>query len=308
MSQTAAFRQLASDAMRGSPVLVSTGTTCAEVVRRMTEAAVESVLVTHADATICGIVTEQDIVRRLALRLSGDVPVERVMTAPVHSIHAADYLYHAIATMRRLRLRHMPVIDDTGQVVGLLHLHEALARVSAQLVTLIDRLTHADTLEGLTHVKVAQIDVAHALFTDNVPASEIQTLLSDINRDLHRRVIALALHDMAVQGWGAPPVAFAAIVMGSCGRGESHLCSDQDNGFILADYPDDEHIRIDPYFIELATRMTRMLDTVGLPLCSGHVMATNPLWRKTLSQWCEQTSRWMQKRSPASLQTCGHLL
>lgn len=71
----------------------------------------------------------------------------------------------------------MPVVDDTGHVVGLLHLHEALASVSVQLVSLIDRLTHADTVEGLTDVKAAQIDVAHALFAKRQPWMRTSTII-----------------------------------------------------------------------------------------------------------------------------------
>jgi len=92
-------------------------------------------------------------------------------------------------------------------------------------------------------------------------------------------------------------VAFAMIVMGSAGRGESLLHPDQDNGLVLADYPDSEHGRIDSYFIELAERLTRNLATVGFPLCSGNVMATNPVWRKTLTQWREQIDGWTRRRS-----------
>ncbi len=106
---------------------------------------------------------------------------------------------------------------------------------------------------------------------------------------------------MEAEGWGAPPVAFAAIVMGSGGRGENFLYPDQDNGFILDDYPDAEHNRIDPFFIELAERLTRDLDAVGLPLCRGYVMATNPLWRKTRSQWREQLKVWGRRHSFVAL-------
>jgi signal-transduction protein with cAMP-binding, CBS, and nucleotidyltransferase domain len=103
-------------------------------------------------------------------------------------------------------------------------------------------------------------------------------------------------------GWGAPPVDFALIIMGSGGRGENYLYPDQDNGFILDDYPDEDHTRIDGWFIELAERMTKMLDAIGFPFCRGHVMATNPLWRKTRSQWREQLLVWGRRRSTITVQ------
>jgi signal-transduction protein with cAMP-binding, CBS, and nucleotidyltransferase domain len=283
------------------PVQVAPNSTCAEAVERMTRGAADSVLVVGSDGAIRGIVTEQDVTRRIAFQRAGDAPIETVMTAQVRTIRERDYLYHAIAYMRRSRLRHMPVVDDGGQVVGLLNLDEALAASSEQLVGLINRLTHEETLAGLKEVKTAQVEVADALFGDGVPAPEIQALISEINLDIYRRVIALSVKNMREAGWGEPPVEMAAIVMGSGGRGESYLFPDQDNGFILGDYPDNEHNRIDAYYIELADRMTVMLDKVGIPLCRGNVMATNPVWRKTVSQWRRQIDIWMRKRSDVAI-------
>jgi signal-transduction protein with cAMP-binding, CBS, and nucleotidyltransferase domain len=114
-------------------------------------------------------------------------------------------------------------------------------------------------------------------------------------------VLESAIAEMADEGWGAPPVPFTLLIMGSGGRGESFLYPDQDNGFILADYPDADHTRIDTYFIALAERFTKKLDLVGFPLCKGNVMATNPLWRKTESQWKHQFAYWAERRTPVAI-------
>ncbi|MDP6952757.1 MAG: putative nucleotidyltransferase substrate binding domain-containing protein, partial [Alphaproteobacteria bacterium] len=98
-----------------------------------------------------------------------------------------------------------------------------------------------------------------------------------------------------------PPVPFALLVMGSGGRGESLIGADQDNGLILADYDDTEHDRIDAWFREFSAMFCEMLDTIGLPYCRGGVMASNPLWRKTISQWREQVDGWLRRRSAAML-------
>jgi signal-transduction protein with cAMP-binding, CBS, and nucleotidyltransferase domain len=76
---------------------------------------------------------------------------------------------------------------------------------------------------------------------------------------------------------------------------------------VLADYPDAAHGRIDPFFIELAARMTAQLDTLGFPLCRGGVMAINPVWRKTRSQWQAQIRGWLGRRNEVALQLCDVL-
>ena len=126
--------------------------------------------------------------------------------------------------------------------------------------------------------------------------------MSLINNDLHRRVLRLLVAE-----FGPPPVPFACIVMGSGGRGESLLVPDQDNGFVLADYPNDRHDEIDAWFVRLAERMTAALGGLGIPLCRGGVMATSPIWRKSLSQWCQQVGFWMGGRTPEMLLACDIL-
>lgn len=294
--RTAVFRALVADHMRPTAISVEHAAPCAAVVERMRAARASSAVVLGPGGRLVGIVTEQDVCRRIAFQAKDAAPIETAMTAPVETIHAGDHLYRAIARMRRRGLRHMPVVDDGGQVAGVLELHEALAAASAQTITLIDALTREDSLAGLTSVKAAQVEVADALLQEGTPALEIQALLTDINLDIYGRIVRLALAAMATEGWGAPPVPFAVIVMGSGGRGENFLYPDQDNGFVLADYPDSDHDRIDHFYIELAGRMTQALDDVGLPLCKGNVMATNPVWRKSLSQWRSQIGLWMRRR------------
>jgi len=192
-----------------------------------------------------------------------------------------------------------------GVVCGMLSLSEALGYLSERTLELTRLLTHEATLEGLKAVKSAQVELAGALFDDNVPAPEVQLLLTDINRDIHARILRRHLGEMETdKNWGKPPVDFSLIILGSGGRGENFLFPDQDNAFILDGYPDKDHSAIDPFFVELAERMTKDLDAVGLPLCRGFVMATNPVWRKTKRQWRDQVAYWMTSRSPATLRYC----
>jgi signal-transduction protein with cAMP-binding, CBS, and nucleotidyltransferase domain len=260
-----------------------------------------AVVVVDGAGRLIGIVTEHDIARRVALRLPPEAPVERAMTAPVKSVGADDLLYRAIGRMRREKLRHMPVVDGQGRPVGMLDLHAALAAAAERIVDQIDRLTRDASIDGWTEVKRAQAELAQDLLDDNLPAPEIQALVTEINLDIHRRLLEAAIERLRAEGWGEMPVPMTLLIMGSGGRGENFLFPDQDNGFILADYPDAEHARIDAWFIALAERLTAGLDRVGFPFCRGGVMATNPLWRKTASQWRDQIWLWGERRSPVAV-------
>ena len=306
-SQTAPFLRRVREHMHAPLVVVPGDLPALETVARMAKARASAVVVLAADGRVAGILTEQDVTRRIAGRQVGARPIADLMTRPVATIGADQPLYEAIGFMRRLGLRHMPVVDGVGGLCGMLYLHDALAGADPSLVEHVDRLTHATTFEGLREVKAAQVRLAADLFADRAPAPEIQNLISHINNDIYRRVVRLNVDAMQAESWGAPPVAFAVIVMGSGGRGESFLFPDQDNGFILADYPDHEHGRIDTFFVELALRMTTQLDQLNFPLCRGGVMAINPVWRKTSRQWRHQVTRWIQSHSEIAMQLCDVL-
>jgi len=295
-ARTEVFTRLVRDHMGAAPLLVHGDTRCAELLEQIRAQQSSSAVVIDDGGIPLGIVTEQDICRRITFRLDADAPVREAMSRPLWTVNAGDRLFHAIGRMRRRGLRHMPVVQErSGRVVGLLELNTALAVAVGQMVDQIDRLTHAETLRGMEQTKQAQAVVAAQLFDDATPAPAVQAFLTGINSDLHARIVELCLQDMADSGWGPPPVGFDVVVMGSGGRGESFMYPDQDNGFILEDYPDDAHPDVDPWFIELARRMTGSLNRLGFPYCNGHVMATNPLWRKTLPQWQAQVDRWIGK-------------
>jgi CBS domain-containing protein len=300
-SQTKLFRSVARDHMGPKPVEVARTASVGEAVNSMAQAGSRIAIVTDSHGRPAGILTEQDVVRRVAWRAMPDQPVEDVMTAPIVTISTDDHLLNAITTMRRHRLSHVPVIDETGRLAGLLALHDVLFFLSGWFGRLIDQLVQDESLEGLKRVKQYKATLAKDALHDGMPIAAVQALLTEINFELHRRALSHAIDAMAADGWGEPPVPFALIVMGSAGRGESLLAPDQDNGFILADYDDAEHARIDAYFVPLAVRFTQLLDAVGFPLCVGNVMATNPVWRKRISEWRKQIAVWLRRRTETQL-------
>lgn len=285
------------------PPLLTCGaeTPCAEIVARWAEADAALAVVINADGHVLGVLSERDVARRITYRVAPETPVGEVMAAPARTACEGERLHAAVARMRRARLDHLVVVDTAGRLAGTLALPDATAVLATGLMRQIDRLTIEPDPAAPRRTKEGQAHLARALLDDSVPATEVLRLLSDLNDAIYGRVIEDALADMAEGGWGAPPRPFATIVMGSAGRGESLLRPDQDNGFVIADYPDSGHTPIDRFFIELAGRMTRTLDAIGFPYCNGNVMASNPAWRKTLPQWCAQLDGWGRLRHPVAL-------
>ncbi|WP_027961452.1 DUF294 nucleotidyltransferase-like domain-containing protein [Halomonas halodenitrificans] len=153
-----------------------------------------------------------------------------------------------------------------------------------------------------------QSTLVEALVRLDLPAWRIAQLISDHNATLYRRAIRLAEAEMCSQGWGPAPVGYCVLVLGSGGRHESLLGPDQDNAMIIEEYPDARHVEIDGYFQSLGERFTARLDAAGIPLCSGHVMARWPMWRKRLSEWQRQLEIWSAERRTKRVQQANILL
>jgi len=182
------------------------------------------------------------------------------------------------------------------------------SRLPPLLAPLRDALTELGPAPTLSDAHAWQPRLVAALMRLDLPAWRISQLISDHNDWLYHRAIQLAQSEMEGQGWGPPPVAFCVLIMGSGARQESLLAPDQDNGMIIADYPDSRHTEIDGYFQSLGERFTDRLDRAGIPLCSGHVMARWPMWRKRISEWGEQLAIWTAERRTKRVQQANILL
>ncbi|WP_082235379.1 DUF294 nucleotidyltransferase-like domain-containing protein [Halobacillus massiliensis] len=95
---------------------------------------------------------------------------------------------------------------------------------------------------------------------------------------------------------GKPPAPFAFFLMGSAGRFEQQVWSDQDHGIIFEGEDHDQD-----YFLKLGSEVSRGLAIVGYELCEGKVMASNPLWCQSVSSYKKQIANWLEEASWQSL-------
>jgi len=117
--------------------------------------------------------------------------------------------------------------------------------------------------------------------------------LNELHDRLIRQTVRLAERALRDEGMGAPPAPYAFVVFGSGGRGEQTLWSDQDNGLIYGDAEAvGEATAAETYFRALADCISRGLEILGYPPCTGNVLATNGRWRKPLGGWKRMIDSW----------------
>ncbi len=103
---------------------------------------------------------------------------------------------------------------------------------------------------------------------------------------------------MAISQAGVPPCRFAFIALGSEGRAEQGLATDQDNAIIYEDIKNSDH---KDYFLNLANIINYLLNTAGYKLCEGEIMANNPKWNQPLSVWKKYFRKWITVPEPQNL-------
>jgi CBS domain-containing protein len=157
---------------------------------------------------------------------------------------------------------------------------------------IVDRIERAEGAVALAEALRAATPLLHQLWERGPQDEAAATFLNRCFLTVHRRAVEIALSQLGAEGRGEPPVPFAFLLLGSHGRGEAHLGSDQDHGMVLVDYPDERRAEVEAYFIELSVRVGDMLEEAGFPRCEGNVMSANPVWRKCLSEWKDQVRGW----------------
>ncbi|EMT46766.1 DUF294 nucleotidyltransferase-like domain-containing protein [Anoxybacillus flavithermus] len=254
--------------------------TVQEAAKKMAETHISSIIVTE-EKKLCGIVTETDLVERvLSCSLPYDTAIERVMTKDVATISRFAYYYDALAMMIERGVKHLPVVDDE-KVQGIVTFSDLMRKKNESMMRTIQQIDHADE-RTLPKMKMAIYELLGTMLRDQVPIAQCLNMVTKLYDRLVLRCMALALNEV-----GEPPCRFAFYQMGSSGRREQFLLTDQDHFLV---YESDEHAA---YFAKLGEAIVRVMEKAGYERCKGKMMASEKAWRGSLETWKDRLREWM---------------
>lgn len=235
-----------------------------------------------------GIFTDRDL-RKKVVALGADpgsLPAAAIMNAPLVTVGAEDFLFEAVYRMSRHGIHRIAVLDAAGKVCGMLTESDLIRLQTTSPQLLVRQLEGAQSLADLQQVHAGIEKLALALHQVGVPTHDLMRLISHLNDQIIQRLIGLLRRDRFPQLFGR----FALVVLGSEGRGEQTLKSDQDNALIHADdLTAAELVQLEAF----ATALAEGLAAVGIPECSGGMMAKNPFWRRSLGDWLQVVDQWI---------------
>jgi CBS domain-containing protein len=260
----------------------------------MQRAKTGSIVIVSPDAAPLGIFTERDLLKRTA---AGDIdlakPIGNYMTPKPRWLPATASGAEAAMLMVKLGIRHVLVVEE-GRLSGVVAERDlfALSRLSMRAIS--DSIDIARDFKDLKSAAAGMRRLEANMLAQGVNTENLTQLIATLNDKLTGRAIELqaAWHDLSGIDW-------CWIALGSEGRLEQTFATDQDNGIIFRDPRPAKEVR--ELLLPFAHAVNRILDACGFPLCKGNIMAGNPAWCLSLTEWQSKFAGWIHSPEPKAL-------
>jgi len=259
-----------------------------EAFRLMRSRRIGSLGVTDVTGELQGIVTYASLADGLIRQQArADDPVGDIVETP-RTVDDNTPLWKVQGEQQRHRAKYLVVVER-GRPVGVISQTDILETLASHQRTTVARIGEADGFEQLREFQARMGSIAQDLSDSNRSAAHAVRALSEVHLAIQRRCVELVLTELQAEGRGPAPMGYALIIMGSGGRKEMLVQTDQDNGLILAGESADEASR--GWFVAFCERVNRRLDEVGYEWCRGDIMARNPDYHKSLARWIDHLDR-----------------
>lgn len=282
-----------SSLIKHTPLACTPDTPLRSALEGMHQRRVGSILVTGAAQEPLGILTRYDILGRVTLA-GADLaaPISQVMVAPVLSLDESQSAQDAALLMSQHGIRHVPVTRQ-GAVVGVVSERDLFALQRLSLKQVGTAIRAAQSIDALKHCAADIRRMARTLLSQGVQARRLTALISHLNDLLTQRLL------QCVAGtYGFDLQSICWVALGSEGRSEQTIATDQDNALIVGDDAsagDLAHAR------SFAAKVNDALDACGFPLCKGGIMAREAACAGTRGQWQERFNQWIEHGAPQDL-------
>lgn len=291
--QSATSTEVMMDTVCTAPIQkiveITEQTTLLEAIQKMTEAKSDACLVRAEDDSV-GIMTSTDVLKFIGSNaletLSQSGTLSRLITKPVQSVHEYDYLFNALLKMTRYKIDRLAVRSDEGYV-GFLHQKDLMSLFANQSGLVLIKVDRAESVEDLIKVGPQVDQLIENLNRKGIKTHYIAKLVNELHRKMIEKLVEFLLPDTLKNK-------VCICVMGSEGRSEQVIRTDQDNALIYEDGLDEKQ---QSALDEFALQFIDTLQKMGFPPCPGNIMLSNTEWRLSRTQFSQKITGWFEKPS-----------
>ena len=207
------------------------------------------------------------------------------MNAPLITVSQEEHLLDALLRMSRHHVHRLIVLDESGRLAGIIS-NSDINRIQEQSPHLLVReIEEAVTIDELRILHLRVQDLVGRLLETGVAIQQLIRLIAHLNDQVLLRLIQI----LRAARYADMNNCFALVMLGSQGRGEQTLTTDQDTAVIYADdLPADEVQRLAEFCCEVIDAFV----AIGIPCCPGDTMASNEFWRRSSAGWHLEVDRW----------------
>ncbi len=279
------YRKQVKEMMSPSEACVEPRLTIQDASRKMVEQELDLLVVIDDQRNPRGVLKLSDVLRSVLVEgVSPGETVEKVMDRRFHSTDLRSYFFDALHEMIKHKTSELIVLDGE-KYQGVLTGFDLLRFRGREVLSLTKNIENASDISQLNSMRGEVQKVLKALMADGALASHACKIVSEFNDRIVRRVIGLIEEDL-----GPPPSSYTWLGLGSEGRKEQTLLTDQDNGILFSGASSN---KVQDYFRIFSAKVVQGLNDCGFPLCKGGVMATSAKWFGDPDHWKARISDWI---------------
>lgn len=254
----------------------------------MRDQSISSIIACDDGGEPVGIMTDRDLrIKVVAGRVDPETSVVReVMTTPVISVNEDDTLFEVLYQMSRHRIHRLGVVDQQNRLIGIINESDIIRLQNRSPQKLLRSIDEAASVDDLKIIHDHMDELIIFLRGNGVSTRDLVRLISLLNDQLALRLIEILQAD----GFTDLPEKCSYLVLGSEGRREQTLKTDQDNAIIYADDLSSKEVE---RLADFSQALIDALIEIGVPECPGGIMAKNKFWRRDLSSWQDAIDGWV---------------
>lgn len=272
---------------------------------KMNEANVGSMIVVDENKFPIGVFTDRDLRKIIATgNFQDQQPVHTIMNTPVITIAPNVPVADVQIKMVKNKIHHICVTkdgSDQSEVVGVISNHDLLLHQGNNPAILIREIHRAQSGDALASLRDKAEVLLKKYIYQEVSIQFTSTIMSEINDAIIIQANKIVEEQLAGEGKKKPSVNFCWLAIGSEGRREQLLRTDQDNALVYEAVPDNKVEEVKAYFLEYAEAVTKILNEVGFEYCPANMMASNPKWCLSIAEWNSLFSDWIHSGTSEDL-------
>ena len=272
----------------------------------MADRNVGSIIIVNDKRHPLGIITDTDL-RKKVVAVETNVkndPVSSIMSSPVYTIEKGKTVADLIILMMKTNLRHFCVTQDgtpNTPVEGIISEHDVVTAEGNNPAVIIKEMMQCRDKEKLAMQREKAEELLISYLQQDVGIHFIANVITEVNDALISRAMEFAIQELNDEGYPKPELRFCWLSMGSEGRKEQLLRTDQDNAILYDDPPESEAEKVKQYFLSLGEKVTKILIDCGFKKCPADIMANNPKWNQSLTGWKTLFEKWILTPEPKAV-------